>query len=426
VEIDSRKVKENNLFIPIIGERADGHDFKDQVKNKKAAAMLWQKDHVPYPEDFCILVVEDTQKALSILAREYLKQIKCKVIAITGSNGKTSCKDMMASVFSTTYKTHKTPGNRNNEIGLPLTILEMDEDTQVAVLEMGMENYGEIEALCKVAKPDIAVITSIGSAHMESFGSKANIARAKLEILDGLKEGGLFIYNGESQELADLLPQYNTQNKEMISFGKGKDIECISDIHTDTNGIRFAVSALCQPVKIASFGQFMASNALPVIAAAMHEGISQENIIKGLAEVEMTGMRSALKPCMQGWILDDTYKSNPESAMAAVDTLMQIPAKKHLAVLADMLDLGAESAALHTQTGLYALQKGADALYTYGPLSAHIQKESTAIRHFENKEELIAAILPWLKEENAVLIKGSRAMAMDQVVEKLLGGIENV
>ena len=275
VTIDSRTVEENMLYIPLIGARADGHSFIDSVIEKKAAAVLWQKDHKDIPEGIPCILVEDTQKALQQLAKAYLETLNCKIIGITGSNGKTSCKDMMYSVFSKEKKTQKTQGNRNNEIGLPLTILDFDEDIEVAVLEMGMENWGEIAFLTSIARPDIAVITTIGSAHKENLGGKLQIAQAKLEILQNMNPKGLFLYHKDSPEIEEAMKGMNySKDIEIQSFGRQADVMVTSDIEFTGNSMRFSCNLLDEPVELNALGEVMAYNALPVIAAAKHEGIS--------------------------------------------------------------------------------------------------------------------------------------------------------
>lgn len=419
VVIDSRQVTKDVLYIPIIGQRVDGHTFVKQTIEAGALISLWQKDHVPYP-DFPVILVNDTLQAMQDLARAYLKELHPLVIGVTGSNGKTSCKDMLYSIFSQEKKTQKTLGNRNSEIGLPLTIFDFDEDIEVAILEMGMENKGEIEQLCSIAQPDISIITSIGSAHMENLGSKVGIAQAKCEILEGLKDDGLFLYNGESKEIKEVLPSIDTKGKKIVSFGQGGDVCLTSPIQYEKTGISFSCNILDEKVKLHAYGDFQAMNALPCIYIAKYCHLSKDSILKGLKELEMTKMRTQLIPVDQGYILDDTYKSNPESAKAAIDTLMMLPAKKHIAILSDMLDLGPEEKELHYQVGVYAKEKGVDALYCTGPLS-----KETARGFYENwyatKEEIYTAVKPFFKEDCIVLIKGSRAMKMDTLVDDFRG-----
>ena len=203
--IDSRKVTLGNLYIPIIGERFDGHDFAQQAVEQGAVAVLWQKDHPNPPKDVVVIFVEDTTKALQKLAKKYRESLDLVMIGITGSNGKTSTKDILGSLLKRKYVTQKTKGNMNNEIGVPLTILGLSDATQVAIVEMGMENRYEIDALTKITQPDIAIITNVGEAHLENLGSIENIAKAKAEIVHGLKENGVLLFNGEQDVLKKAL-----------------------------------------------------------------------------------------------------------------------------------------------------------------------------------------------------------------------------
>ncbi|MBM6810712.1 UDP-N-acetylmuramoyl-tripeptide--D-alanyl-D-alanine ligase [Faecalitalea cylindroides] len=422
VGIDSRQVTENALYIPLIGQRADGHTFIDSVIQKGVKATLWQKDHTPYPEDITCILVDDTLEALQNLAKAYLNTLSCLVIGVTGSNGKTSCKDMLYSIFSQEKKTQKTQGNRNNEIGLPLTVLDLDKDVEVAILEMGMENKGEIDFLTHIARPDVSIITTIGSAHMENLGGKKQIAQAKLEILENLKPGGLFLYDKESPEIQECLLEMDIDpSKRLVSFGFNGDISIISSIDYTENGIEFYCSSLTDKITLNALGDFQAKNALPCIYVALDQGISTSSILKGLKDLEMTKMRTALLKVHDAKIIDDTYKSNPESAKAAIDTLMKVQAKKHIAVLADMLDLGPEENDLHAMIGCYAVEKNVDIVYATGPLSKYTIKACTNIesKWFETKDEIVEELKHLLNEDCAILIKGSRAMHMDEIVDKL-------
>ena len=419
VVIDSRQVTKDVLYVPIIGQRVDGHVFAKQTIEDGALISLWQKDHLPYP-DFPVILVDDTLKAMQNLAKAYLDELRPLVIGVTGSNGKTSCKDMLYSIFSQEKKTQKTQGNRNSEIGLPLTIFDFDEDIEVAILEMGMENKGEITQLTSIAQPDISAITSVGSAHMENLGGRLQIAQAKCEILEGLKENGLFLYNHESEEIKQVLPTLNTENKKIVSFGQGGDVSITSDIKYDKEGIVFNCNILDAPVHLRAFGDFQAMNALPCIFIAKACQLKEESILKGLADLEMTKMRTQLIPVSNAYILDDTYKSNPESAKAAIDTLMELPAQKHIAILSDMLDLGSEEKQLHFDVGEYAKQKGVDELYCTGPLSKETSDGFNG-KWYETKDEIYEAVKPLLDQDCIVLIKGSRAMKMDTLVDAFRG-----
>lgn len=419
--IDSRLVNEDSLYIPLIGQRADGHSFIDSVKEKGVKATLWQVDHKPYPEGIACILVEDTQVSLQELAHAYLDTLSCLVIGVTGSNGKTSCKDMLYSVFSQEKKTQKTQGNRNNEIGLPLTVLDFDSDIEVAILEMGMENKGEIKELCDIAKPDISIITTIGSAHMENLGGKLQIAKAKLEILENLKSDGLFLYNIESKEIDECLKDMNIDSsKRIVSFGQGGNVTITSDIEYAGSGVSFNCSCFNEKVELNALGDFQATNALPCIYAALDQGLSISSILKGLKELEMTKMRTALIQVKQAKIVDDTYKSNPESAKAAIDTLMKVMASKHIAVLSDMLDLGPEENELHASIGRYAKEKGVDILYTTGPLSKNTADAFVGESYwYDTKEEIVDQLKDMLEKDCAILVKGSRAMKMDEIVDAI-------
>lgn len=417
ISIDSRTVQPGNLYIPIIGERVDGHTFLDSAKTNGAVASFWQIDHKPYP-DFPVILVKDTTVALQALARAYMQSLSCTVIGVTGSNGKTSCKDMLYSVFSQKYKTQKTQGNHNNEIGLPLTVLDLDADVEIAILEMGMEHKGDINFLCSIASPDISIITSIGSAHMENFGSKENIARGKLEILTHTKS--LCLYH-TCPEIDAVLSEIPHGEVTLHSFGPHGDSYIIGDIIHHKDGITFTCNDMENPVSMNVLGDFQAENALPVIYAAKTKQIDENAIEYGLEHIEMTKMRTQQIAIGQATIIDDSYKSNPESAKVALDTLSSIPTPCHIAVLSDMLDLGENEKSLHAQIGTYAHQLGIDYVFCVGDLSFYTADAAQGT-WFDSKQSLIQALRPFLDTDCAILVKGSRATAMDQIITDLQQG----
>lgn len=288
---------------------------------------------------------------------------------------------------------------------------------------MGMEGFDEISFLCSIAQPDISIITTIGSAHMENLGSKKNIARAKCEILQHTKPNGLFLYNKESSEIDEVLKEIEVEPSiQLHSFGKDGEIYIEGAIDHSRDGIAFRCSALEKAVHLNVLGDFQASNALPVIFTALHQGLSEEQILYGLSHIQMTKMRTQRLRIGQAIVIDDTYKSNPESACVAIDTLMHVPAQKHIAVLSDMLDLGPEENQLHEKVGQYALEQGVDLVFCTGPLSRYTaQGAQDKGQWFESKEDLLVALRPYLKEDCAMVIKGSRAMTMDTVVSNLQG-----
>lgn len=419
VSTDSRTVEPGMLYVPLLGARADGHSFIESVKEKGAAASLWKTDHTPYPEGISLIVVDDPEAAMQQLSKAYLKESDCLRIGITGSNGKTSTKDLTASIFGRKKKTWKTQGNHNNEIGMPLTIFEMDDDTEVLVLEMGMEKPGEIAFLCSLADLDAAIITSIGSAHMENFGSRLEIARAKCEILDGLKENGVFIYNEDSPEIAQILEQKELNPSwKIIGYGK-KDLG--EEPWVEGASLHFHIPSIDdKDFSVPSINQFQPFNALAALHAAREFGMDLSDMHEGLAHADLTAMRGQVVPFGQARIVDDTYKSNPEAAEAALHTLMKIPGQKHIAVLADMLDLGPEENDLHAHVGTLARELGVDEMYCYGPLSAFTAEAfGPNAKHFDQKEDLTKALEAFRDQDAVLLIKGSRAMAMDEVVRSL-------
>lgn len=422
ISTDSRTVQKSNLYIPLIGARADGHDYLDSAVNNGAAASLWQKDHTPYPENVPLILVDDTLEAMQNLAKFWLAEVNPVAIGITGSNGKTSTKDMTAAILSRLGKTQKTQGNHNNEIGLPMTILDLDADTKYAVLEMGMENFGEIAFLCSIAPLDAAIITTIGSAHLENLGSRLNIARAKAEIIDGLHDQGILVYIKESCELQQAMQEKEIpEGVRTVAFGEGTDWSA-QNIHVSRDGLSFETDPVRGEISLPCLGEFQISNALASMALAKNLGATDEMIIDGLKDVELTPMRGQIVRAGETVIVDDSYKSNPEGAKAALDMLMSVPGSRHVALLADMLDLGRDSASLHAQVGEYAKEIGVDELLAYGPESVHtVDAFGEGGYHFETREDLTEKARDYLQPHYVLLAKGSRAMSMDKTVRELAG-----
>lgn len=421
---DSRAVKEGMLFVPLIGARSDGHAFAKDVKKAGAAGMLWKKGHPGKPEDLPLIEVDDVVEAFGKIARGWLMEVDPMVVGVTGSNGKTSTKDFCASLFGTTKKTWKTQGNRNTEIGLPLTICEMPIDTEVLILEMGMENKGEIAYLCTIAPLDIAIIASIGSAHMENLGSIENIAAAKCEILSSLKPFGTLVYNAASPELVKVLAdQPLDPTWQLVAFGEGTDF-APENLQMTRHGFSFTLPSLGSDTYVVRCANpVQADNATAALLAARAGEIRKDLWSKAIEETELTPMRGQIRPFGQASLFDDTYKSNPESARAALDALMQIPAKVHVAVLSDMLDLGSTEQELHRQIGEYASQLGVDRLYTWGPLSKAVHDGFDGYKvHFENKIDMIRAVRKLDQLDAAILVKGSRSMHMEDVIQGCLEG----
>lgn len=433
VSIDSRKIKANQLFIPIKGERFDGHKFLETAVEDGAAAALWNKN-MPVPDiDFPLIFVEDTLAAIQKLAKEYRMQLPIKVIGITGSNGKTSTKDILASLLKRKYKTHKTFGNLNNHLGVPLTILEIDEDTEMAVIEMGMSELGEIELLTSIALPDVAIITNVGEAHLTTLKTKENIYQAKLEILKGLKSDGLLVYLGDDGILKRKVACMNLEQK-VMTFGQDLSNHYRPVIEeTSEDGISFKLNDINQHTfLLPMLGKHQMYNAVAAIAVAQYFNISFDQIKKGLLEVDATGMRNELIHTPKYTILNDSYKSNPTSLCAALETLYGLKGySQKIAVLGDMEGIGETEVAFHEEIGSQIDPNQIDYLFTVGPLASHIAKTATP-RFFQNKvvscknkQQLIAQIIKVLEKGAIILVKASRGFELEEVVDALQKEGEN-
>jgi UDP-N-acetylmuramoyl-tripeptide--D-alanyl-D-alanine ligase len=430
VEFDSRLVTPGSLFVPLKGE-TDGHSYIDKAIENGAVAALWSNPAEQAPVGFPIILVEDTLVAMQKFAAAYLAWIDPKVVGITGSSGKTTTKDMTAAVLSTALKVHKTNGNYNNDIGLPKTILDMPEDTDVIVLEMGMSAAGEISFLSKLAKPDVAVITMIGENHIEFLGSRANIAKAKLEILDGLKEEGTFIYPGDETLIVNQMPQDMSQSTLTIGLDDQQDIFAF-DVTMDQFRSTFFTNLSPElKMEIPLSGGYNVQNALSALAIAYSLGLSMEQVRDNLADFSMTANRGAWeRGILDTQILNDTYNASPSAMKAVIRNFSAIPTKgsaQKILVLGDMLELGTFSDELHgeiaTVIGLNIFKH----IFLFGPrirplMDALVQKgvDPSNITHIEtDKDALIEQVKAILEPEDKILIKASNGMGLIEVVEAL-------
>lgn len=372
VVIDSRKAGKDFLFIATKGERVDGHRFIPEVFAGGALGVVCER--LPeQPAGPCILV-EDSFEALKRIGEFYRRQLSVKVVGITGSVGKTSTKEFVASVLSQKYRVHKTLGNYNNEIGVPLTVLSMPEDTEVAVLEMGINHFGEMHNLSRIARPDICIMTNIGQCHLEFLGSREGILKAKSEIFDFMGEDGAVCVNGDDDMLSTIK---EVKGKPPVTFGLSSSCRIYAAdiagrgllgseavIHDRKAGISFNA-------KIPLPGGHMVYNALAATAAGRLLGLTPEEISKGIAAVEGVSGRSHIIELADKVVIDDCYNANPVSMEAALDLLLQADGRT-VAVLGDMFELGKEEAKLHERVGGYAVEKGVDCLICTGKLSRHM------------------------------------------------------
>lgn len=425
ISIDSRHISKGNLFVPFRGEHADGHAYVEKAIKSGAAAALWQKDVPNPPTHLPILLVDDTLEALQHLASAYLKQTYAKVVGITGSNGKTTTKDMTASLLAQKYKVHKTGGNYNNHLGLPLTILAMDEDTEIVILEMGMSGRGEIELLSKLACPDVAVITNVGEAHLLDLGSREAIAEAKLEITAGLKENGVLIYHGDEPLLYNKLKDNAIETH---TFGRANTNDIYAEyIETEGTATVFRTNLYENELELPILGNHNVLNAMAAILVAREFNISVEQITNGLSQLKVTNMRMEMLEGLNGEkIINDAYNASPTSMNAAIELVASLTGFRHkFLVLGDMLELGEEEVQFHEKIGESIPKNEIDKVFTYGQLGKHIAigaekaigKEN--VYAFEDKSNLVEELKKQAGENDLILVKASRGMKLEEVVQAL-------
>lgn len=423
VSIDSRTINNNEIYMPIIGERFDGHQFIEDAFKKGALATFSESGKFKN-EEKPIIYVEDTNKAYQDLANSYKKYLGAKIVAITGSNGKTTTKDIISSVLETKYKTEKTVGNLNNEIGVPKTILNFPADIEIGIIEMGTDGFGQIEVLSNIANPDIAIITNIGDSHLEQLKTKENIAREKLHIIDGMSDNGIFIYNNDDEILREIVNQTDIQQRK-ISFGERTDSDYIIEILESSNqGTVFKLNDVLYVIPL--IGKHQVYNSTVAIIVGILFDVESYNIIKAINIKELTSMRSELMNLNGFDILNDSYKSNPQSLRSALETLDKLSGyTQKIAILGDMLELGEDEVKLHRQIGKDINQKQLDYLLLYGPLSKYIMEEAInnfeddRVFHFETKEDLSEKAKELIKKNTLVLVKASRSMQLETVIEEL-------
>jgi UDP-N-acetylmuramoyl-tripeptide--D-alanyl-D-alanine ligase len=429
VSIDSRTVKNGNLYIPIVRIK-DGHDYVIEAIKKGATASLWEKDHPNPPKGIPLIFVDNTLSALQALATSYRNQLSVKVIGITGSNGKTTTKDMVNSILATSFKVHKTKGNLNSQIGLPLTILEVLDEDEIVVLEMGMSETGQIERLSKIAQPDIAIITMIGLSHIATLGSREGIAKAKLEIVAGLKENGLLIYNGDEPFLQHLKTTLTNKKVRFITFGETSENDLFPrTISEDGGEFKFVTNYENSPeYSLPLMGRHNIHNALASIAVGKELNINEENIVYGLKNLSITDMRMQKLKSSKGFtIINDAWNASPNSVKAAIETFQDLSGyNKKLLVLGDMLELGENEIEYHKEIGRFIDPSKIDFLITFGQLSRFLANEAKRnlgaerIKVVTDKEEIVTILNSVTNINDAILVKGSRGMAMEEVVNKLL------
>lgn len=425
VEFDTRKVVENSLFVPLKGAR-DGHDFIDQAIENGALLVFSEKalpDSIPY------IKVDDTLSALQKLSQYYLKKIGPKVVGITGSNGKTTTKDMTAAVLSQQFKTYKTQGNYNNHIGLPYTVLSMPDDTEMLVLEMGMDHKGEIEVLSNIATPDIAAITLIGESHIEYLGSRQGIAEAKMEITSGLQDDGLLIIPNDEPLLKRLIVDVP---QKVESFGINTEATLSATIVSESkNDTQFVTNLFGDDIfSIPVLGGYNVKNALISLLVGQFFGMSPSKMKNGLATFDLTKNRTEWLKTEDGIdILSDVYNANPTAMKLVLDTFSSLKLEgRKFVVLGDMLELGELSSEMHESIAEHISPNDLEQVYLYGEemnalynlLNERMPKGSLHFYQKNEKKELMENLSSQLQPKDTVFLKASNGMGLNEVVEFLL------
>ena len=425
MQSDSRKVRSGDLFVALKGAKADGHDFAETAINHGAVAALVSR---PISEKLPSIEVEDTLRAYGDIAAGYRKLTGVKVVGITGSVGKTTTKEMTASILEAVYHTAKTEGNHNNNLGLPMTIMDMPENTEVAVLEMGMNHSGEMEYLSDIARPDLAIITNIGTMHIEHLGTREGILQAKLEIMRGMPDDGAGVFNGDEPLLWNIRAIGKHKKYYYGIENHACDVTATDIVELD-DGVRFVVHGFGQQFElfVPMLGRHAVYNALAATTVGLLLGVKPEQIQARFSSFHNTGMRQKSYVKNGVTIIEDCYNAGPESTEAALDVLAGIKTDgRRIAVLGDMLELGNRSAAEHYRIGRLAVGK-ADLLLTYGEHS--VRTLTGAITggmnpkntdHFDTHEDMAHMLKMRVSEGDVVLFKGSRGMRMEKVLQLFL------
>lgn len=420
ISTDSRKIKDGDLFVALKGKNFDGNDYVEECLNKGAvAAVVTRRIEGNKP----MILVEDGLSALKEIAKYYKSRFKIPVVAVTGSTGKTSTKEIISSVLEQKFKVHKTFKNFNNEIGLPLTIFELERCHNISVLEMGMNNPGEIQRLAEIGRPDVAIITNIGTAHIENLKSRENILKAKLEITSFFNENSLLVVNGDDEYLSTVKDKVYTV-KRVSTKGNG-DYNAYDIQNLGENGIEFKCVYRGEEhqFKILAPGMHNVYNALAAIAVGDRFDLSTENIKDGLLSFKSVSQRMDVIALNNGIkIINDCYNANLDSMKAALDVLSDLKCDRKIAVLGDMFELGDFSFEAHKQVGKYAQDKcsmliavGKDSIHMYNEAVKKIQSH-----HFNTKEEACQLLKDIIKPGDAILVKASRGMNMEHIVNFLI------
>ncbi len=427
VETDSRSIHPGALFIPLVGDRFDGHAYINSALEGGASGCLTAREWESCRSDKFYIKVEDTEQAMGDLASWYKRQFPIPFIGVTGSVGKTTAKDMLAAVLGVKYRVLKTEGNFNNSVGLPLTLLRLDDSAQAAVLEMGMDGLGQIDYLAGLVKPDLGVITNIGDAHIERLGSREGILKAKCELLPHIKENGLVVLNGDDPLLSALRGRTPVP---ALFCGQGEGCDYRAQV-TGGDGFSHIHCRLTTPnmereVKIPALGEHMIYPTLIAAAVGERFGLTPSQIEEGIGQFVPTRMRmNVLRRGNSITILDDTYNANPQSMRAAISVLADSQSRFKAAILGDMLELGPFAPALHAGVGEYLGTVGVDCLVAVGELSSSIVQGARdagvpQVIHCKTREEAKEVLPQVVRPDSTILVKASRGMKLEELTARLL------
>lgn len=427
VTTDTRAIAQDGLFIALRGERFDGHSFAAQALAQGAAAVVTERDLGLGERQ---LLVADTHRALLALAGYYRSLFQIPVIGVTGSVGKTTTKEMIHTVLSAKYNTLKNEGNLNNEIGVPLTLFRLEKAHEAAVIEMGMSGFGEIARMTRAVRPDAAVISNIGVSHIEKLGSQEGILRAKLEILDGMAPTAPLFLNGDDPLLATVRPGAHP----VTFYGIEQDRCSVQALHLTSEGAGTDF-ALQFPggtgrVSLPCPGRHNVYNALAAFAVGVYAGVEPQAAMEALRGYVPAGMRQRIRKAGGATFIEDCYNASPDSVAAALAVLAEMQAARRIAVLGDMLELGAVSEQAHATSGKLAAQRGVSILMTYGERSAATAQAARAcglrdVRAYDDKRQLADDLAAELRQGDAVLFKASRGMKLEDVIfalDEAIGG----
>ncbi|MGN8874769.1 UDP-N-acetylmuramoyl-tripeptide--D-alanyl-D-alanine ligase [Pseudoflavonifractor sp. HCP28S3_F10] len=426
VETDSRTIHDGSLFVPLSGERFDGHAYINSALEGGAAGCFTQRERESYLPGKFYIKVANTSRALRDLAKHYKQKFNIPFVALTGSVGKTTTKDMVAAVLGEKFNVLKTEGNLNNDIGVPMTLLRLTREHEIAVLELGMNHAGEIDYLSDIVEPDVALITNVGDSHIEFFGSRENILKAKSEIFHHAKKDCFVVLNGDDPLLRSLAPALPYETV-WCGSGEGLDYRA-GDVVSDGSShmtCRVTTPRMDCRVEIPALGEHMIYPTLMAMAVGEHFGLSQKEIVDGVLHFAPTKMRMDIIHRAEGiTILNDTYNANPQSMRAAVGVLSNAKAEYKVAVLGDMFELGPLAPALHAGVGEYLSKVGVDCLVAVGELAKHIYDAARAggvaeAYYCPDKESAHQVLDAVVRPGATVLVKASRGMAFEDLVEYL-------